>query len=657
MADDTFLVCSVPPENVRFLASPDEFYQTLCKSYESAQKRVVLACLYVGCGELEERLIRSIVTAKQRNDDLTVDVLVDKARTSRVGSSGKIVSPLTQLQPFLAPGHKTKVALLHNPLLGRLASKVVKSPFCEAFGTMHIKVFISDDQCIITGANAGREYFCDRYDRYMVVRDPLFADLMHTIVRTFQTASFELTENLTVEWHSDIVNPIQDNMLYRKQLYIRTAHMVSRCREILEKNRFHGHMDVNVDGQQHPAGCDASGNEYSDCTALSAKNANPEGRFDSTEVDLGLSEQESQDDSSSPSATWRKRPSSDSGSQEGITDLTGQQKRVTGRLGGEDRATTSQNMDLGPDEAVRTKIPRKGRSIDGKMGSSSDTVSDGRPELGSSHSHSESDHCGLSYSVPDEATDRSIGQDATGKNGTKEDEYYCHIRICVQLPFTDPPFMQGATMLENWLLQYARAGYSALIATAYMNFTDRYMEMFKEILDIGKASGKGHPLQVVTSSPYANSFYRDGSLKRNIALFYSTAATWLFKALKGEEGYPEDIYLEYNRPKHTFHAKGIWVLKDRIPVDIAHRSEEEFNAAVEPPCATVIGSSNYGRRSYGKDLEITFLVETNSPQIRRFMRRELYQMIKYSEYVNMAGVASRIGPHQHVIAHVLKSFL
>ncbi|CDR94709.1 phosphatidylglycerophosphate synthase, putative [Babesia bigemina] len=657
MADDTYLVCSVPPENVRFLASPDEFYRTLCKGYESAQKRVVLACLYVGCGELEEQLIRSIVTAKQRNDDLTVDVLVDKTRTSRVGSSGKIVSPLTQLQPYLAPGHQTKVSLLHNPLLGRLCSKVIKSPYCEAFGTMHIKVFIADDQCIITGANAGRDYFCDRYDRYMVVRDPLFADLMHTIVRTFQTASFELTENLTVEWHSDFVNPLEDNLLYRKQLYIRTAHMVNKCREILEKNRFHGHVDANGDVQPHPADCYTSNRSYRDCSPLSANSSYPEGCCDD-EVDLGISDQESQDDPNSPHATWRKRTSSERSSLEGRPDLAAQQRRVTGLRGEDDQAQKSQNTDSSPDQAVRTKIPKTGGAVDAKTNTGSDYISVGRTNKESPHSRGERGRCGLSYILPDGATtDGSAEELETEQNGEKEGEYYCHIKICVQLPFTDPPFMQGATMLENWLLQYTRAGYSALIATAYMNFTERYMEMFKEILEIGKTRGKRHPLQVVTSSPYANSFYRDGSLKRNIALFYSTAATWLFKALRDEEGYPEDIYMEYNRPNHTFHAKGIWVLKDRIPVDVAHRSEEEFDAAVEPPCATVIGSSNYGRRSYGKDLEITFLVETNSPQIRRFMRRELYQMIKYSEYVNMDVVASRIGPHQHLIGHIMKSFL
>ncbi|GFE54345.1 phosphatidylglycerophosphate [Babesia ovis] len=543
MVDDSILECAVDPESVSFLDGPEDFYNTLCNGYRGARSRVVLACLYVGCGELETKLIQSIVEAKDKHPSLTIDVLVDKARTTRVGRSGEIVSPLTLLKPYLGGEHRTNVALFHNPLLGRWLSKMVKSPYCEALGTMHIKIYIADDDCIITGANAGRDYFCDRYDRYMLVRDPLFADLMHTFVKTFQTASFALTEKLTVEWQTDMVNPLDDNMLFRKQLYIRTQHMVRMCEDILRKNRSR-HNGTTLDQHESPNKIRAVGT----------------------------------------------------------------------RRNSVDGATT-------PNGTVTTK-PAKA-------------------------------HLGHN------AVDMEYGIQHSGKTADDalDADNYCFIKICLHLPFTKPAFMQGVNMLEEWLLGYAHEGYSAFIATAYLNFTDRYFAMFKEILEAGKKHNKQRPLQVVTSSPYANSFYRDGILKRNIALFYSTAATWLFKALKGGNKYPEDIYMEYNRENHTFHAKGIWILKDRVPLEAAHKSENEFNRCVEPPCATVIGSSNYGKRSYDRDMEITLLVETNSPKIRRFMRRELYNMLKYSSYVPCDVVASRVGPHQHLIGHIMKSLL
>ncbi|EDO07531.1 phosphatidylglycerophosphate synthase domain containing protein [Babesia bovis T2Bo] len=518
MNDDSILECAVDHECVSFLDGPADFYNWLCTGFRGARSRVVLACLYVGCGELESKLLECIVAAKKRNPKLTIDILVDKARTSRLGLSGAIVSPLTQLQPYLGGNHGTTVSLFHNPLLGRLLSKIFKSPYCEAFGTMHIKIYIADDDCIITGANAGRDYFVDRYDRYMLVKDPLFSDLMHTFIKTYQSASFTLTKDLTTEWISDMVNPLDDNMLFRKQLYIRTQQMVRMCEDVLRKN--------SLKRKKH----------HSENTA---------------------------------------------------------------------------------------KSPRKKRVVSEKYGQTHGFTGD---------------------------------LEAVDNTGT-ENGCYCYIKICLHLPFTKPAFMQGVNMLEEWLLGYAKEGFSTFIATAYLNFTDRYVNMFKEILKFGLQLGKPTPLQVVTSSPYANSFYKDGHLKRMVALCYSTAATWLFNGLKQDSKYPDDIYMEYNRPNHTFHAKGIWILKDRLPLEAAHTSEAQFDACVEPPCATVIGSSNYGKRSYDKDMEITMLVETNSPRIRKFMRRELYGMLKYSEYVPYETVKERLGPSQYVVSRIMNSFL
>ncbi|ORM39346.1 putative CDP-diacylglycerol--glycerol-3-phosphate 3-phosphatidyltransferase [Babesia sp. Xinjiang] len=606
MVEATVLECSVDPNTVAFLDGPEEFYRKLCSGYSAAKVRAVLACLYVGCGELENELIRSIVKAKERTDDLTVDVLVDKARTSRVGRSGEIVSPLTMLKQYLDDRHKTTVALFHNPLLGRLCSKMIKSPYCEAFGTMHIKIYIADDECIITGANAGRDYFVDRYDRYMLVKDPLFADLMHTFVKTFQSASFRLTHKLTLEWQSDMVNPLEDNMLFRKQLYIRTEQMVRMCEEVLRKNRNRPYCSKNNAQDEVPAKFraitpKAKANEVKRThTVVNGINNGTHERGDGVEIAL------------------------DESDSDGFLAKRHVRQNVS-----------SYRLRSHAEELENLKHKRKGEQSVYDV----DTTIEDKEEMTN----------GITCHTPSSMDPIEIGESDT--------EHYCFIKICLHLPFTEPPFMQGVNMLEEWLLGYARAGYSAVVATAYLNFTDRYVEMFKEILDIGKANGKHHPLQVVTSSPYANSFYRDGTLKRNIALFYSTAATWLFKALKDGNKYPEDIYMEYNRPNHTFHAKGIWVLKDRVPVSAAHKSEKEFDSCVDLPCATVIGSSNYGKRSYDRDMEITLLVETNSPEIRRFMRRELYNMIKHSEYVPFDVVGSRIGPHQHVIGHVMNSFL
>ncbi|GIX62443.1 phosphatidylglycerophosphate synthase, putative [Babesia caballi] len=606
-AGNLLMECAVDPSKVAFLASPDDFYRKLCRMYSEARERIVLVCLYVGCGQLEEELVRTIVAAKERNAELTVDVMVDRTRTCRIEGPQQVVSPLTMLQPYLGSGHRTTVALFHNPLLGRLCRKIFKSPYCEAFGTMHMKIYMADDECIITGANAGRDYFCDRYDRYMVVKDALFADLMHTFVRTFQTASFVLTEQLTLEWRSDLANPFEDNILFRKQMHIRTKHMVRMCKEMLRKNRKAWPVsprDVQAGESERGHAGFAAGTS---ATGVGARVGVPTKvrRHSGHPDERGDCESAGRSDHTGAACTMGKATSQDMGDH--ASGLVGPGKRMRFGLG------------------VDCVTDRSG---------SSTVCSDVDASTFQGYS----------------ATDSGEG------HGGDEEGLYCIIKICLQLPFTDPAFMEGEKVLQDWLLEHARAGYSALIATAYLNFTERHMDVFKEILDVGKANGKPHPLQVVTSSPYANSFYKDGSLKRKIALFYSTAAMWLFKALKEGGRFPEDIYLEYDRPNHTFHAKGIWVLKDRVPVAAAHASWEEFDACVEPPCATAIGSSNYGRRSYDKDLEVNFLIETNSPTIKGFMKRELYDMLQHSQYVPYDVVKARIEPLQLVLSHLMKSF-
>ncbi|KAK1443173.1 CDP-alcohol phosphatidyltransferase class-II family protein [Babesia gibsoni] len=581
MADKVSLKCAIDPENVSFLLGPRDFYDTLCDLYGNATKRIVLASLYVGCGELEEELIRTILRTKERNKDITVDILVDKARTDRVGKGVTLVTPLTILQKYLAPGSRVNVNLFHNPLLGALCGKIFKPPYCEAFGTMHMKVYIGDDRCIITGANTGRDYFCDRCDRYIVMKDPLFCDAMHTFVKLFQTASYTLTEKLTVEWLSDFANPLEDNVLFRKQLCVRAREMVLMCRNILEKQW------VNVNGN----GYGSSAADFSDYDAWIMSGGNSNNTVDAFNACNG----------------------------EPINEKCINKEGKHGYYTGEGDENASTHSGGGSNVSCH---------LNGTVGKSSVTHR---------------------YTTPRDAV-------RNPDKGGKEKEYF-YIKICLQMPFSDPPFVQGENLLDEWILRYVKNGYSILIATAYLNFTERFMNVINQAIKIGQGVGKKNPVQVVTASPQANTWFNDVDLKRKIALFYSSSAMWMLQSMKNEKGYPADVYMEYNRPKHTFHAKGVWALKDRVSIDMAHSSEEEFNEATDLPLSMIIGSSNYSRRSVAKDLEVIFFVETNSEKLRKFMRREIYEMVKYSDYVPYSSVRSRVGLGLITGWHVMKEFL
>ncbi|KAK7877195.1 hypothetical protein WMY93_032097 [Mugilogobius chulae] len=77
----------VPGTHIHILTSPDQFYQTMKARIRTAQKRVVMASLYLGTGKLEQELVDCLEEALERSQEtsskLRVSVLLDYTRGSR----------------------------------------------------------------------------------------------------------------------------------------------------------------------------------------------------------------------------------------------------------------------------------------------------------------------------------------------------------------------------------------------------------------------------------------------------------------------------------------------------------------------------------------------------------------------------------------------
>jgi CDP-diacylglycerol---glycerol-3-phosphate 3-phosphatidyltransferase len=69
----------------------------------------------------------------------------------------------------------------------------------------------------------------------------------------------------------------------------------------------------------------------------------------------------------------------------------------------------------------------------------------------------------------------------------------------------------------------------------------------------------------------------------------------------------------------SYHAKGLWINLPR---------EEE-------PCMTIIGSSNYTKRSYGLDLETNALIITKDEELKKDMKGEIDNLLKYTNEVEL----------------------
>ncbi|KAJ3087086.1 CDP-diacylglycerol--glycerol-3-phosphate 3-phosphatidyltransferase [Quaeritorhiza haematococci] len=140
-------VFPVTPTNVKILNEPRDFYGALKDGILNAQKRVVLASLYIGSEQTE--LIDVLRKALMTNPELTVDILIDYLRGTRGGpfrSSAGLLQPLIDQFPT-----RVRVHLYHTPQLRGLVKQLCPPRFNEGFGLQHMKIYAFDDSVILSG--------------------------------------------------------------------------------------------------------------------------------------------------------------------------------------------------------------------------------------------------------------------------------------------------------------------------------------------------------------------------------------------------------------------------------------------------------------------------------------------------------------------------
>ncbi|KAJ1327317.1 hypothetical protein BSLG_010659 [Batrachochytrium salamandrivorans] len=176
-------VFPVIPEAVSVIDEPIEFRDALKMGIRNAHRRIVLASLYIGASESE--LIDELHEALKSNGELTLTILVDHFRGSRIESNGH--STTTLLMPLQRhfPGRVT-ISLYRSPSAQALWMKMFPQRLNEVFGLQHIKAYIFDDDVLISGANLSNDYFTNRQDRYVLFKNTsalatYFTELIHTL--------------------------------------------------------------------------------------------------------------------------------------------------------------------------------------------------------------------------------------------------------------------------------------------------------------------------------------------------------------------------------------------------------------------------------------------------------------------------------------------
>jgi len=120
-------------------------------------------------------------------------------------------------------------------------------------------------------------------------------------------------------------------------------------------------------------------------------------------------------------------------------------------------------------------------------------------------------------------------------------------------------------------------------------------------------STASHNNTVITASPYANGFYKSPGVSGLLPDAYTLLARRFVQAVHHSKHQTSTVLKEWRRGTvgepdgWTYHAKGLWVT---LP-------------GASNPAISLVGSSNYTKRSYSLDLEANALIVTQNEELKK----------------------------------------
>ncbi|XP_065503592.1 CDP-diacylglycerol--glycerol-3-phosphate 3-phosphatidyltransferase, mitochondrial isoform X1 [Caloenas nicobarica] len=251
----------ISSSHVKVLSSPTEFYELLKVQIKSAKQRVVMASLYLGTGLLEQELVDCLEETLEKSlqakgpSSLRVSILLDYTRGSRGRKNSRtMLIPLLQRFP-----EQVRVSLFHTPNLRGLLRLLIPERFNETIGLQHIKVYLFDDNVILSGANLSDLYFTNRQDRYVLLQNsPEIADFFTELVDAIGDVSLQLQRDDTVQMMEGMVHPYQgDKVAYCEIANRRVMEVINSARtrqELLHAKTFHSSQQGSSSLSQQGSG-------------------------------------------------------------------------------------------------------------------------------------------------------------------------------------------------------------------------------------------------------------------------------------------------------------------------------------------------------------------------------------------------------------------
>jgi len=170
-----------------------------------------------------------------------------------------------------------------------------------------------------------------------------------------------------------------------------------------------------------------------------------------------------------------------------------------------------------------------------------------------------------------------------------------------------PPFgIHQDSQVTKQLLEDTCEGSKVTLSTGYFNLTDDYSN---SIIYRSQAI-----YRILMAHPSANGFLTAGGLAGAIPGAYTGLAMKFLRKVKLSGELNRITMFEYMRKSWTFHAKGLWYTP---PLQ-------------NKPVMTLVGSSNFGSRSVGRDLESQLAIVTLNETLRSKLKEEEDSLFTYS---------------------------
>lgn len=135
---------------------------------------------------------------------------------------------------------------------------------------------------------------------------------------------------------------------------------------------------------------------------------------------------------------------------------------------------------------------------------------------------------------------------------------------------------------------------------------------------------------VITASPYANGFYKSPGVSGLLPDAYTYLSRRFLKNVHAHARENEIMLKEWRHGKvgepgaWTYHAKGLWVT---LPGE-------------QHPSLSIIGSSNYTKRSYSLDLEAGALIVTGNIDLKKRLGEEEHWLQHFASGVTLDDLAT-----------------